>query len=240
MRLNTSLGSNSKLRRKPKWVQLISMSPFRLFLQDYTCLLLLTTIFTMLQIYERMCSLESTANTQVETDRLNFGMLSNSLGRKSSDPPSYLPLAQHLRNTNVTKLRPSLEDMVYGSQRRTRSDLLPTLNSDMDSSGDFRYMNKRLDMLKIDTMSNRRLARILLRIVSFYKIKSVMTMPCEKETTWMFQLVHLMKVRRLESLQSTSTQYLKLDWNNITNISFFLFFTFTGNGSRFHALLYTT
>lgn len=205
MRLNNSLGSNSKLRRRPKWVQLLSMSPFRLFLQDYTCLVLLITIFTMLQIYERRCSF-STVNTQVGTDSLSFGILSNSLGRKSSDPPSYLPLAQHLRNTNVTKLRPSLEDMVYGSQRRTRSDLPPTLNSDLDSSSDFRYMNKRMDMLKIGSKSNRRLARILLKIVSFYKIKSVMTITCEQETSWIFQFAHLMKVRILELLRSISVQ----------------------------------
>lgn len=110
-------------------------------------------------------------------------------------PPAYLPLAQHLKNINVKKGKPSLEDMIYGSQKRTLPDLAPTFNRELFACNDCLKASKFITMNKIPSRRKLYLARHLFRIVAQYQIASILVFPCAHEAKWLLPTVKAIRVR---------------------------------------------
>lgn len=113
---------------------------------------------------------------------------------RRSEPPSYLPLAQHLKNINGQKKRPSLRDMVYGSQRRSLPDLKGTNNKDLKKCARCVLNSIQLSAEEIPSEKQLKLGRTLMTLVRFYNVSSMVMMPCISEGEWIFSVVKALRV----------------------------------------------
>lgn len=134
-------------------------------------------------------------------------------------PPSYLPLAQHLKQVKTSKkLKPSLRDMVFGSQRRTLPDLRSTNNRDLKSCSKCMINHVQLQDREMPTKNHIRLARTIISLVTFYNISSMLMIPCIPEAHWIFAVIKAIQVSRA---RSPRCQDATLDFDRIT-LPFFL------------------
>lgn len=198
-----SFGSQSKLKRKSRAIQMLLKSSRRFgsfCSRDSSLLTLLFTLTLFLHfrqdmsvMFEKDSSLSYPMNGSGAHDEVSPG----SPGKpQQSGPPSYLPLAQHLKNINInfTEHKPSLQDMVYGIQRRTQRDLKPTNNTDLDSCGKCKRTLEQVLRSTFFSKKQLNLVRSLLKLITFYNISSMVTIPCSEVAHWVLPLVKATRV----------------------------------------------
>lgn len=107
---------------------------------------------------------------------------------RSSGPPSYLPLAQHLKHMNYSRRVVSLRDMVFGAEKRTYPDLEPTRNSDLLNCEECSKNCKALGVNIPYVDHQLQIARLAVRLVTFYNFSSMLILPCVEEMNWIVPL----------------------------------------------------
>lgn len=201
-----SFGSHSKLKRKSRAVQVLLKSSRRFigfFGRDSSLLTLLFTLVLFLHFRQELHGILeksyvfSAPINGIGAEHDVHDVSPGSTGKaQQPGPPSYLPLAQHLKNINVnfTQLKPSLQDMVYGMQRRTQPDLRPTNNRDLDNCGKCKRTVDRVLRSMFFSKKQLKLARSLLTLIAFYDISSIVTIPCYEDAHWVLPLVKATRV----------------------------------------------
>lgn len=195
---NESPGSNSKLRRRPKAKHTFcktSRRVLRWIVRDGPVLSVLLFTTTVVQLGQRLRhngSFFERISTNIESAHDHHAQ--NIMVQQTFRPPSYLPLAQHLRHINMTKNSPSLQDMTYGVQRNTQPDLKPTSNKDLDSCGRCKRNSKCLLKSTFLSPKTLKLARTIAKIVTFYDVSTMLVLPCAEEVHWILPLVKVIRV----------------------------------------------
>lgn len=197
-RRNEPSGSHSKLRRKSRLIHTTFRSIRRVgnYVARDTSLLLL---FFALSLFFHFRAdihglLEKEFTQSTSTSKLDSNQDYSSGKTQDDGPPSYLPLAQHLKNINISDNKPSLSDMVYGVQRRTQPDLKSTNNKDLDKCVKCRGTTNMILQSTFLSKKHLKLARALLKLIAFYEITSMVTIPCSEEAHWVLPLVKATRV----------------------------------------------
>lgn len=207
---NESLGSHSKLKRKSR-VSQVFMKSLRRFIafvvRDTSLLLLLFSLTLFLHFRQDLYGLLEN-EFSLSAPPISFARDQDDAPDKAHEmgPPSYLPLAQHLKNINVTENKPSLQDMVYGIQRRTHPDLKSTNNKDLDQCAKCRGTVEQVLQSTFLSKKHLKLARAVLKLIAFYDITSMVTIPCSEEAHWVLPLVKAMRVSDFSNAISISFQ----------------------------------
>ena len=193
-------GSQSKLRRSSRLRYPSSHPLFRFFRKELALLSLFTFVMVALQLRSRVSIFEAYTSAYFETHDIRKSLVTPSLEHRklaAASYPSYLPISQHLKTLNLTKKKPSLEDMVYGSQRRSLPDLGSTDNRDLKDCLQCTEHAQEVREADIPVKAKFHLAKILIRLFAYYDIASLMTFPCADEIQWLFPVVKIMKVRSM-------------------------------------------
>lgn len=113
------------------------------------------------------------------------------------EPPSYLPLTQHLNSIRSRAHKPSLEDMTYGIQRKSQPDLPVSANSDIENCEPCVKNVERLNSGSFSMSQEIALAQHFIKLVTFYNISSVLMFPCIGDVNWLLPVTKKLKVRLL-------------------------------------------
>lgn len=201
-RRNELRSSQVDLKRKP-WgcqvlVNCISRRVFRSTFREVSLLfllLLLISVIVILLFHEDLFILIAKKPAR---DRGSYDIVVKAEAEKAvtgmSFPP-YLPLAQHLKNLKIYKREPSLQDMVYGEQKRTKPDLKPTNNQDLQKCGKCKQVLDDVLRFSLNSEGDMKLARHLLQFISYYEMSSIVTIPCVEDAHWVLQVVKAIRVR---------------------------------------------
>lgn len=196
---NGSIGNHSGHKRRSELNHVFCKTSKRLIkwvVRDGTVLSVLALLAIVIQLGQRMQTIASfLQRDSTEIDTMPGQHIRNIAVQQASGPPSYLPLAQHLRNINLTGRSPSLQDMAYGAQRKTQPDLMPTNNDDLNNCGRCKRNYKRLLKSNFASSKSLKLVRTIAKVITFYDISSMLVVPCEKEVHWLLPLVKAVRVR---------------------------------------------
>ncbi|CAN8065972.1 unnamed protein product [Agarophyton chilense] len=160
--------------------------------QDVSFVFVLTLILVFVHFQNRILRTSATAHAfspTVSWKGNNLNLSSNRDGRR--EPPSYLPLTQHLKSLKPRKS--SLQDMAYGSHKASLRDLRPTDINDIKECRACKENANRVLGWRNPSLPEADLARTLVQLITFYGIKSMVTFPCASETLWIFTFVETMK-----------------------------------------------
>lgn len=223
---NESFGSRSKLKRRYNFNHAfckISKRLLRWVARDGTILSVLILLIIAIQLGERVELIVSYLKMEPsKAGDIRGQHIQNIAVQQATGPPSYLPLAQHLRNINSTKNSPSLQDMAYGVQKKTQPDLRPTNNNDLDNCGRCRRNCKRLLKSTFASSKNLKLAQIITKVITFYDVSSMLVIPCEKEVRWLLPLFKTIRVRTVGSF-ATKCTFIQSCGSHVHHNNFFMF-----------------
>lgn len=198
--IGENVGSASKLARKGKLRNIFIGNASRLLRalgKDSAVITILLCLLAGLHLWqEASTSLLAHEHMRFEGTRgeSNDVVALGNEGHAIRGPPSYLPLAQHLKNINQTRKKTSLQDMVYGAQKRTLSDLKPTDNRDLFGCEECTANSKLISRSKIESKKYLNVAQVIMKVITFYNISSMLTLPCAEEIHWVLPLVKTLRV----------------------------------------------
>lgn len=109
--------------------------------------------------------------------------------------PSYLPLAKYLKMTKYVKHGPALHNMAYGYQKNSLHDMPASNLSDLEQCDKCEQKRDQWFSSRILTTADKNLARLMVRLIRFHRIRSMVTFPCAAEISWIFALIDTIRVR---------------------------------------------